>query len=98
VATAEGNGPVAALDHALRTALLAVYPELDSIHLTDYKVRILDSAKGTGAVVRVLLDATDGDRTWSTIGVSENIIQASWQALSESIVFALLHAPGVAHS
>ncbi len=98
IATREGNGPVNAIDAALRAAIIRAYPHLDRVHLTDYKVRILDSAKGTGAVVRVLLDATDGNRTWSTIGVSENIIQASWQALSESIVFALLHVPGVAHS
>jgi 2-isopropylmalate synthase len=98
IATREGNGPVNAIDAALRAAIIKAYPHLDRVHLTDYKVRILDSAKGTGAVVRVLLDATDGERTWSTIGVSENIIQASWQALSESIVFALLHAPDVAHS
>jgi 2-isopropylmalate synthase len=98
IATCEGNGPVNAIDAALRAAIAPAYPHVDRVHLTDYKVRILDSAKGTGAVVRVLLDATDGDRTWSTIGVSENIIQASWQALSESIVFSLLHAADVAHS
>ena len=73
-------------------AILARYPDLARVHLTDFKVRILDGADGTGAVTRVLLDATDGERTWSTIGVSENIIQASWQALSDSIVYGLLHA------
>ena len=62
------------------------------MHLTDYKVRVLDTQKGTGAVTRVLIDSTDGERTWSTIGVSENIIEASWQALSDSIVYGLLHA------
>ena len=61
------------------------------MHLTDYKVRVLDTAKGTGAVTRVLLDSTDGDHSWSTIGVSDNIIEASWQALCDSIVFGLLH-------
>ena len=91
VRTAEGNGPVHAIDAALRGAILARYPDLARVHLTDFKVRILDGAAGTGAVTRVLLDATDGERTWSTIGVSENIIQASWQALSDSIVFGLLH-------
>src|SRR5205823_4893218 len=91
VTTAEGNGPVNAIDAALRAAITPRYPELDRVHLVDFKVRILDGAAGTGAVTRVLLDATDGDRTWSTIGVSENIIEASWQALSDSIVYALLH-------
>jgi 2-isopropylmalate synthase len=91
VTTAEGNGPVNAIDAALRAAITPRYPELDRVHLVDFKVRILDGAAGTRAVTRVLLDATDGDRTWSTIGVSENIIQASWQALSDSIVYALIH-------
>ena len=92
VATAEGNGPVNALDAALRQAIGARHPALSSLHLTDYKVRVLDTAKGTAAVTRVLIDSTDGERTWSTIGVSENIIEASWQALSDSIVYGLLHA------
>ncbi|HEX2850670.1 MAG TPA: citramalate synthase [Acidimicrobiales bacterium] len=90
VATAEGNGPVNALDGALRSAIGQAYPSLASLHLTDYKVRVLDTQKGTGAVTRVLIDSTDGERTWSTIGVSENIIEASWQALSDSIVYSLL--------
>ena len=92
VATAEGNGPVNALDAALRQAIGSRYPTLAGVHLTDYKVRVLDTAKGTAAVTRVLIDSTDGERTWSTIGVSENIIEASWQALSDSIVYGLLHA------
>ena len=92
VATAEGNGPVNALDAALRQALGGRYPGLDRVHLTDYKVRVLDTAKGTGAVTRVLIDSTNGDRTWSTIGVSENIIEASWQAMYDSIVYGLLLA------
>jgi len=91
VATAEGNGPVNALDGALRGAIGAKFPVLDSIHLTDYRVRVLDTGKGTGAVTRVLIDTTDGKRTWTTIGVSENIIEASWQALYDAVVFGLLH-------
>ena len=91
IATAEGNGPVHALDRALRTAIGRAHPALGFVHLTDYKVRVLDTAKGTAAVTRVLIDSTDGETTWSTIGVSENIIEASWQALSDSIVYGLLH-------
>jgi 2-isopropylmalate synthase len=90
VATAEGNGPVNALDTALRRALGDRCPGLERVHLTDYKVRVLDTQKGTGAVTRVLIDSTNGDRTWTTIGVSENIIDASWQALYDSLVFGLL--------
>jgi 2-isopropylmalate synthase len=93
VAVAEGNGPVNALDGALRAAIGGKFPALDHIHLTDYRVRVLDTGLGTGAVTRVLVDTTDGERTWTTIGVSENIIEASWQALYDSIVFGLLHAP-----
>jgi 2-isopropylmalate synthase len=91
IATAEGNGPVNALDAAMRQAIGGVYPQLAQIHLTDYKVRVLDTSRGTGAVTRVLIDSTDGDRTWTTIGVSENVIEASWSALSDSLVFGLLH-------
>ena len=92
VAVAEGNGPVNALDGALRAAIGSKFPALDHIHLTDYRVRVLDTGRGTGAVTRVLVDTTDGERTWTTIGVSENIIEASWQALYDSVVFGLLHA------
>jgi 2-isopropylmalate synthase len=92
VATAEGNGPVNALDGALRGAIGPRFPALAHIHLTDYRVRVLDTGRGTGAVTRVLVDTTDGQRTWTTIGVSENIIEASWQALYDSIVFGLLHS------
>jgi 2-isopropylmalate synthase len=92
VHTAEGNGPVNAIDQAMRAAIGGVYPQLAKIHLTDFKVRILDGASATGAVTRVLLDATDGDRSWTTIGVSANIIEASWRALEESLVYGLLHA------
>ncbi len=87
----EGNGPVNALDDAVRAAIGARYPQLAKVHLTDFKVRVLDTAKGTGAVTRVLIDSTNGRRSWSTIGVSENIIQAAWQALEDSLVFGLLH-------
>lgn len=90
VEIAEGNGPVNALDKALRRALEPVYPELNKIKLTDYKVRVFDVKKGTAAVVRVLIESTDGERTWGTIGVSENIIEASWQALVDSIEYGLL--------
>jgi 2-isopropylmalate synthase len=92
VAVAEGNGPVNALDGALRAAIGPRFPVLAGMHLTDYRVRVLDTGRGTGAVTRVLVDTTDGQRTWTTIGVSENIIEASWQALYDSIVFGLLHA------
>jgi 2-isopropylmalate synthase len=92
VFTAEGNGPVNAIDTALRAALAKNFPQLSKVHLTDYKVRILDSGSATGAVTRVLIDATNGDRTWTTIGVSANIIEASWHALEESLVFGLLHS------
>jgi 2-isopropylmalate synthase len=94
VRTAEGNGPVNAIDQALRAAVGVRYPELGRVHLTDYKVRILDGATATGAITRVLIDATDGQRSWTSIGVSSNIIEASWQALSDSIVYGLLHADG----
>jgi len=87
----EGNGPVNALDAAVRAAIGQGYPQLAKVHLTDFKVRVLDTAKGTGAVTRVLIDSTNGRRSWSTIGVSENIIQASWQALEDSLVYGLLH-------
>ena len=92
VAVGEGNGPVNALDTALRAALGGRYPALDHISLTDYKVRVLDTQKGTGAVTRVLVDSTDRRKVWTTIGVSENIIEASWQALADSVVYGLLHA------
>jgi 2-isopropylmalate synthase len=93
VAVGEGNGPVNALDAALRSALNGRYPALERIHLTDFKVRVLDGpgAADTGAVVRVLIDFTDGDRVWTTTGVSPNIIEASWHALVDGIVFGLRH-------
>jgi len=91
VAIGEGNGPVNALDAALRSALAAQHPQLDRLHLTDFKVRVLETREGTAAITRVLIDTTNGERTWTTIGVSENIIEASWQALVDSLVYGLLH-------
>jgi 2-isopropylmalate synthase len=88
VRTAEGNGPVNALDAALRGAITDRHPHLADIELTNYKVRILDEHHGTGAVTRVLLDSTDHDREWGSIGVSENIIEASWEALVDSLEYA----------
>ena len=85
VATAEGNGPVNALDAALRRALGDRVPELGEISLVNFKVRILDETKGTGAVTRVLIDSSDGHETWGAIGVSENVIEASWEALLDSV-------------
>lgn len=90
VEVAEGNGPVSALDNALRAAIHGRYPGLDAVHLTDYKVRVLDSAAGTAASTRVLIDTSDGDGSWTTIGVSSNVIDASWLALEDAIVVGLL--------
>jgi 2-isopropylmalate synthase len=87
---AEGEGPVNALDNSLRKALNEVYPEIADMHLSDYKVRVLDGNNGTGAKVRVLIDSADQSDKWSTVGVSENIIEASWQAIVDSINFLLL--------
>ena len=92
VRTAEGNGPVHALDHALREAIGERYPHLRDIELVNFKVRILDETEGTGAVTRVLLDASDGTDTWGSIGVSENIIEASWEALVDSLEAGMLPA------
>jgi 2-isopropylmalate synthase len=89
VRTAEGNGPVNALDRALRDALVEIHPHLADIDLVNFKVRILDEAKGTGAVTRVLLDTSDGDQVWGTIGVSENVIEASWEALVDSLEYGM---------
>lgn len=85
----EGDGPVHALDTALRKALEDSYPLLKELHLTDYKVRVLDAKEGTAAKVRVLIESTDGKHIWGTVGVSENIIDASWQALVDSIEYIL---------
>ena len=94
IAVGEGNGPVNALDAALRTALNGSYPALEHVHLTDYKVRILDETADTDAVVRVLIESTNGDDVWTTIGVSTNIIEASWEALTDALVYGLLQADG----
>ena len=90
-AAAEGNGPVNALDKALRSAIGDLYPELSEIELVNFKVRILDESKGTGAVTRVLIDASDGHDVWGSIGVSENVIGASWDALMDSLEYGLAH-------
>jgi 2-isopropylmalate synthase len=89
VRTAEGNGPVNALDRALRDALVEIHPHLADIDLVNFKVRILDETKGTGAVTRVLLDASDGTAVWGSIGVSENIIESSWEALVDSLEYGM---------
>jgi 2-isopropylmalate synthase len=90
VATGEGNGPVNALDRALRQALEQVHPQLATFELVDYKVRILEGAHGTGAVTRVLVRTSDGETEWDTVGVDENVIAASWQALEDAYTFGLL--------
>jgi 2-isopropylmalate synthase len=89
VRTAEGNGPVNALDNALRQAISEIHPHLRDIELVNFKVRILDEAKGTGAVTRVLIDASDGQEVWGSIGVSENVIAASWDALVDSLEYGM---------
>jgi 2-isopropylmalate synthase len=89
VRTAEGNGPVNALDRALRDAIGEIHPHLKDIDLVNFKVRIIDEAKGTGAVTRVLIDASDGHDVWGSIGVSENLIAASWEALVDSLEYAM---------
>jgi 2-isopropylmalate synthase len=92
VRTAEGNGPVHALDKALRSAIGETYPHLRDIELVNFKVRILDERKGTGAITRVLIDASDGHETWGSIGVSENVIESSWEALVDSLEAGMLPA------
>jgi len=89
---AEGNGPVSALDTALRKALAPLYPAVNDIHLADYKVRILDGTEGTEAITRVLIDSRDAHRTWSTVGASSNIIEASMHALVDSIEYGLIQS------
>jgi 2-isopropylmalate synthase len=91
VAVGEGNGPVNSLDRALRGALVEVYPELERIALVDFKVRILDSSWGTDAITRVLIESSDGERMWRTVGVGPNIIEASWEALVDSLDYGLIH-------
>ena len=87
---AEGDGPVNALDNALRKALKDFYPTLSKMHLSDFKVRVLEEKAGTASRVRVLIQSQDETDTWSTIGVSGNIIEASWQALVDSVEYKLL--------
>jgi 2-isopropylmalate synthase len=87
---AEGDGPVNALDSALRKALVGHYPEINAFHLDDYKVRILNGEAGTGAATRVLIDTVSDGERWSTVGASTNIIEASWRALADSIEYGLM--------
>jgi 2-isopropylmalate synthase len=89
VRTAEGNGPVNALDKALREAISEIHPHLSDIELVNFKVRILDQEKGTGAITRVLIDCSDGEISWGTIGVSENVIEASWEALVDALEYGM---------
>ena len=86
---AEGHGPVNALDAALRKALLGTYPTLAEVHLVDYKVRVVDSKAGTAAAIRVNIESGDSTGSWGTIGVSENIIEASWIALVDAVEYKL---------
>jgi 2-isopropylmalate synthase len=86
---AEGDGPVDALDQALRKALAPHYPQVKELHLVDYKVRILDGTNGTGATTRVLVDTQRAQRRWSTVGASTNIIEASWRALVDAVEYGL---------
>ena len=90
VTAEEGNGPVNALDRSLRKALDRFYPRLAEVHLTDYKVRVLNGAAAAAAKVRVLIESTDGLRVWTTVGVSTDIIEASWIALVDSIEYKLI--------
>ena len=98
LAVAEGNGPVDALSNAMRDGLESFYPHLDAVHLTDYKVRVLTPRDGTAATVRVLIEHSDGTHTWNTVGVSANILDASWQALADGVRYSLLHAPDAAET
>jgi 2-isopropylmalate synthase len=90
ISTDEGNGPVNALDRALRRALSAAYPRLADLELTDYKVRIMAGKAGTDAVTRVLIETSDGSREWTTVGVHGNVIEASWLALHDAVRYGLL--------
>jgi 2-isopropylmalate synthase len=92
VATGEGNGPVNALDRALRSALERIYPELSGLELVDYKVRILEGTHGTEARTRVLIESSDSTGEWGTVGVQDDVIAASWDALEESVTYCLLRA------
>jgi 2-isopropylmalate synthase len=94
---AEGNGPVNALDNALRKALITYYPSIQNMHLSDYKVRVIDEKDATAGKVRVLIQSSDFSNTWSTVGVSENIFEASWLALVDSIRYALIGQTQIIH-
>jgi 2-isopropylmalate synthase len=103
ITTAEGNGPVNALDRALRAAIESKFPHLAELHLINFRVRILDEHQGTDAVTRVLIDTSDGRDSWGSVGVSENLVEASWQALVDSITYGLLryqdeHAGGIGNA
>jgi len=89
VSKEKGNGPVNALDRALRTALEHTFPHLAKLELTDYKVRIMPGKPGTDAVTRVLIETTDGEREWTTVGVHENVVEASWLALHDAVRYGL---------
>jgi 2-isopropylmalate synthase len=89
ISTGEGNGPVNALDVALRQALVSRYPQLADVSLADYKVRILGWTGGTSATTRVLIDSTDGVGEWTTVGVHDNIVEASWHALVDALTYAV---------
>ena len=86
---AEATGPVGALDHALRKALIKAYPEINEVSLSDFKVRILESGQGADARIRVIIETTDGEEIWGTVGASDNIIDASWEALKDSVEYKL---------
>ena len=88
---ASGNGPVNAIDKALRKAVVDVYPQVKAVQLADYKVRILDGDNATAATTRVLIDSKKGNKTWSTVGASPNITEASWRALADSLEYAIIH-------
>ena len=96
ITTAEGNGPVNALDNALRQALVSRYPQLAEVSLADYKVRILGWKGGTSATTRVLITTTDGVGEWTTVGVHDNIVEASWHALVDALTYAVVRRPATA--
>ncbi|MBC7293236.1 MAG: citramalate synthase, partial [Thermoleophilia bacterium] len=98
IETAEGNGPVNALDRALRRAIERKFPEVKDIRLINYSVRILDEDKGTAASTRVLIDSSDGKDSWGSVGVGVNVVEASWEALVDSIVYGLLRVRGEGES
>ena len=90
IGAGEGNGPVDALDDAFRNAVNGTWPQLDAVHLSDYKVRIIEATSGTEAVTRVLVTSSDGRRQWNTVGVHPNVVEASWLALSDAYTHAIL--------